>query len=125
MSSPEEGGKCRVSKRGCGVVYKLADGGLLHQRDETPEDKLDNEILQKVILPHIRGYARIEGSNFDAKDFIITTRGEGDQKVNNNREKLRRALDVPHREVRPLADLERANLLLQPERPVDNGMRIG
>ncbi|MGH7136309.1 MAG: SPFH domain-containing protein, partial [Pirellulales bacterium] len=31
-----------------------------------------NEILQKVILPHIRGYARIEGSNFDARDFILT-----------------------------------------------------
>ena len=29
-------------------------------------------MLQKVILPHIRGYARIEGSNFDARDFILT-----------------------------------------------------
>ena len=43
----------------------------MHQQDETTEEQLDNEILQKVILPHIRGYARIEGSNFDARDFIL------------------------------------------------------
>src|SRR5262249_49381634 len=46
----------------------------------------------KVILPHIRGYARIEGSNFDARDFIITTAGTGNEKAANTRERLQQAL---------------------------------
>ena len=54
------------------LLVRLTDEGMLHQRDSTEEEKKDNEVLQKVILPHIRGYARIEGSNFDARDFILT-----------------------------------------------------
>jgi hypothetical protein len=65
---------------------------VLNQRDATPEEQADNEILQKVILPHIRGYARIEGSNFDARDFILITAGEGDAKMTNAREALQKAL---------------------------------
>src|SRR5262249_25518621 len=45
-----------------------------------------------IILPLMRGYARLEGSNFDARDFIISTPGAGDQQVTNNREKLQRTL---------------------------------
>jgi regulator of protease activity HflC (stomatin/prohibitin superfamily) len=54
------------------ILVRLTDDGVLHQEDATPEQQQQNEILQKVILPHIRGYARIEGSNFDARDFILS-----------------------------------------------------
>lgn len=54
------------------MLVRLSDVGQLHQLDSTPEEQAENEILQKVILPHIRGYARIEGSNFFARDFITT-----------------------------------------------------
>lgn len=80
------------------LMVRLTDEGILHQRDETAEDQLQNEILQKVILPHIRGYARIEGSNFDARDFILAAAvavpdaGEKVEKVANARESLQRAL---------------------------------
>jgi hypothetical protein len=80
------------------LMVRLTDEGILHQRDETPQDQMDNEILQKVILPHIRGYARIEGSNFDARDFILAAPVEGPangppaEKVANAREALQRAL---------------------------------
>jgi hypothetical protein len=80
------------------LMVRLTDEGILHQRDETPQDQMENEILQKVILPHIRGYARIEGSNFDARDFILAAPVEGPangppaEKVANAREALQRAL---------------------------------
>jgi hypothetical protein len=74
------------------LMVRLADEGVLHQDDSSPEQQVGNEILQKIILPHIRGYARIEGSNFDARDFIITpTTGTDANKV-NSREALQRAL---------------------------------
>jgi hypothetical protein len=74
------------------LMVRLADEGVLHQEDSTPEQQASNEILQKVILPHIRGYARIEGSNFDARDFIITPTAGTDAKAVNSREALQRAL---------------------------------
>lgn len=75
------------------VVVRLTDEGILHQLDATAQQQEQNQILQKVILPHIRGYARIEGSNFDARDFIITTTaGAADAKVSNTRERLQKAL---------------------------------
>jgi hypothetical protein len=74
------------------VLVRLADEGLLHQEDRTPEEQQRNEILQKVILPYIRGFARIEGSNFNAKDFIVSTVAKADDKTINNREALQRAL---------------------------------
>ena len=52
------------------MLVRLTDEGTLHQEDSTPEEQARNEILQKVILPNIRGYARIEGSNFEASHFI-------------------------------------------------------
>lgn len=55
------------------LMVRLTDEGILHQKDSTPEEQQKNEILQKVILPHIRGYSRIAGSNFDARDFILST----------------------------------------------------
>jgi regulator of protease activity HflC (stomatin/prohibitin superfamily) len=74
------------------LQVRLTDQSILHQADSTPEEQQQNEILQKVILPHIRGYARIEGSNFDARDFILAEAGAGQEKVANTREKLQQAL---------------------------------
>jgi hypothetical protein len=74
------------------VLVRLTDEGILHQLDGTNQQQEQNEILQKVILPHIRGYARIEGSNFDARDFIITAVAVGNEKVSNTRERLQKAL---------------------------------
>jgi regulator of protease activity HflC (stomatin/prohibitin superfamily) len=74
------------------LQVRLTDQSTLHQADTTPEEQQQNEILQKVILPHIRGYARIEGSNFDARDFILSEEGQGNEKVVNTREKLQRVL---------------------------------
>ena len=61
-----------VPARAPEMLVRLSDTGLLHQRDSTVQEQAENEILQKVILPHIRGYARIEGSNFFARDFITS-----------------------------------------------------
>jgi regulator of protease activity HflC (stomatin/prohibitin superfamily) len=80
------------------LTVRLTDEGVLHQQDETEAQQLDNEILQKVILPHIRGYARIEGSNFDARDFILAAQptapatGTQPEKTTNAREALQKAL---------------------------------
>jgi regulator of protease activity HflC (stomatin/prohibitin superfamily) len=74
------------------LQVRLTDQATLHQADSTPEEQQQNEILQKVILPHIRGYARIEGSNFDARDFILADEGAGQERAANTREKLQQAL---------------------------------
>ncbi len=74
------------------LFVRLADEGKLHQEDGTREQQLKNDILQKVILPHILGYARITGSNLDAKDFIVTSSPTGDEATVNNREVLQRIL---------------------------------
>lgn len=86
------------------LMVRLADEGLLHQEDATPEQQQKNQILQKVILPHIRGYARIEGSNFDARDFILSDAStkaadggeapatEADGRPSNARERMQQAL---------------------------------
>jgi hypothetical protein len=75
------------------LLVRLADAGVLHQEDQTPEQIKVNDILQKIILPHMRGYARIEGSNLDAKDVIVTDSGRPeDPKVGNVRERLQRTL---------------------------------
>jgi regulator of protease activity HflC (stomatin/prohibitin superfamily) len=74
------------------MLVRLTDEGILHQRDDTPEEKAENEVLQKVILPCIRGYSRIEGSNFDARDFILSAAGKDGQPSVNAREALQQAL---------------------------------
>jgi hypothetical protein len=74
------------------MIVRLTDEGVLHQRDETPEDQAENEVLQKVILPHIRGYARIEGSNFNARDFILSKATADGSPTLNAREALQQAL---------------------------------
>jgi hypothetical protein len=51
------------------LFVTLTEQGRLVQGDD-PREITQNQILQKVVLPNIRGYARIEGSKFDARDFI-------------------------------------------------------
>jgi uncharacterized membrane protein YqiK len=74
------------------MLVRLTDGGVMHQADSMPEQQQENEVLQKVILPHIRGYARIEGSNFDARDFILVAATDPQTKQTNAREVLQKAL---------------------------------
>jgi hypothetical protein len=82
------------------LFVRLSDNSKLHQEDSTPEQQKQNEILQKIILPHMRGYARITGSNLDAKDFISTADVSGQRSI-NNRELLQRTL---LEKVRPQCD---------------------
>ncbi|HVU89512.1 MAG TPA: SPFH domain-containing protein, partial [Pirellulales bacterium] len=74
------------------LLVRLTDEGVIHQADSSDKEKEANEVLQKVLLPHIRGYARIEGSNFDARDFILVQSEAGDTKTTNAREALQRTL---------------------------------
>ena len=82
----------RAGQQAPEMLVRLTDEGILHQRDETPQEQLENEVLQKVILPCIRGYSRIEGSNFNAHDFILSTVVEDGPKTVNAREALQQAL---------------------------------
>ncbi len=52
------------------LYVTLTEEGGLHQTDNAGPELERNEILRKIVLPHIRGYTRIEGSKFDARDFI-------------------------------------------------------
>lgn len=73
------------------LLVRITDEGEISQADHSREDIARNEILQKVVLPHIRGFARLEGSNFNATDFILVP-GETDEAVINARERFREAL---------------------------------
>src|SRR5262249_40668029 len=68
------------------------DDGKLPQEGATPEEQKKNPILQKVVLPLIRGYVRIEGSKYDARDYVSQRRDEKDAKGVNPREKLQEEL---------------------------------
>jgi regulator of protease activity HflC (stomatin/prohibitin superfamily) len=74
------------------LFVTLSDKGQLHQESETEEQKKKNEILQKVVLPLIRGSVRIEGSKFDARDFISQKSDPLAAKAVNPRERLQREL---------------------------------
>jgi hypothetical protein len=69
----------------------LSSEGRLHQEDATPEQQQKNEILQKFILPLIRGHVRIEGSKHDARDYISQRKAEKAVAV-NPREQLQKEL---------------------------------
>jgi regulator of protease activity HflC (stomatin/prohibitin superfamily) len=81
------------------LLVTLTDEGRLYQKDDTPEDQEKNPILQKVVLPLVRGYVRIEGSKFDARDFIAKESGDGAPATVNARERLQKELktNVPPR----------------------------
>ena len=44
------------------LFVMLCDQGVLYQKDETPEDQKRNPILQKFVLPLIRGHVRIDAN---------------------------------------------------------------
>jgi hypothetical protein len=74
------------------LFVMLCDEGNLPQDDNTPEQQKKNPILQKFVLPLIRGYVRIEGSKYDARDYVSQQRGDKDEKTVNPREKLQNEL---------------------------------
>ncbi|MCO6457286.1 MAG: hypothetical protein J5I93_18465 [Pirellulaceae bacterium] len=76
------------------LFVMLCENGVLYQTDETPEDQKQNPILQKIVLPLIRGYVRIEGSKHDAREFISKPREElvQDGPATNPREQMQEEL---------------------------------
>jgi len=80
-----------IKERAAELLVRITDEGKIYQADQSREDIARNEILQKVVLPHIRGFARLEGSNFNATDFILVP-GETADVVVNARERFRQAL---------------------------------
>jgi regulator of protease activity HflC (stomatin/prohibitin superfamily) len=74
------------------LFVMLTHEGRLHQEDATEEQQEQNEILQKVVLPFIRGYVRMEGSNYDARDFISLKGGPQAANAVNPRERLQREM---------------------------------
>jgi regulator of protease activity HflC (stomatin/prohibitin superfamily) len=77
-----------MKEKAAEVLVRVTDEGVLSQADATPQDIAKNEVLQKIILPHVRGFTRLKGSNYNAADFIITK----SDKEKNNREKFRQDL---------------------------------
>jgi hypothetical protein len=74
------------------LLVTLSTNAKLHQADGTEKEQQENEILQKVILPLIRGYGRIEGSKYNARDFISQPTGPRQAKAVNPRERLQHEL---------------------------------
>jgi hypothetical protein len=74
------------------LFITLSNDGVLHQGDVTEKEKNENEILQKLILPLIKGYVRIEGSKYDARDFITQKADAAGVVAVNPLEKLQQAL---------------------------------
>ncbi|MFN4257828.1 MAG: SPFH domain-containing protein [Gemmataceae bacterium] len=74
----------------------LCENGVLYQHDETLDDQGKNPILQKIVLPLIRGYVRIEGSKHDAREYISKPKDEEEMpnngKTSNPRERLQEEL---------------------------------
>jgi regulator of protease activity HflC (stomatin/prohibitin superfamily) len=76
-----------VPERAPELLVTVSDEGELHQGLATAKEQEKNEILQKIILPLVRGYVRIEGSKFDASEFVSRPLAGG-SKVEIPREKL-------------------------------------
>jgi regulator of protease activity HflC (stomatin/prohibitin superfamily) len=73
------------------LFVMLCDHGQLSQADKTPEEQLKNPLLQKFVLPLIRGWVRIEGSKYEARDYVSQPKGE--KVAVNPREQLRKILE--------------------------------
>lgn len=80
-----------IKERAAEALVRITDEGMMFQGDQTADEIARNEILQKVVLPHIRGFARLEGSSFNATDFILVP-GSGADVATNARERFREAL---------------------------------
>ena len=76
------------------LFVMLCDDGKLPQEDSTPEQQKKNPILQKFVLPLIRGYVRVEGSKYDARDYVSHQKTVGDNRPAgfNPREQLQKEL---------------------------------
>lgn len=75
------------------LFVMLAEQGVLYQKDETADDQHKNPILQRIILPLIRGYMRIEGSKHDAREYISKPKEDAPGgKATNPRERLQEEL---------------------------------
>jgi regulator of protease activity HflC (stomatin/prohibitin superfamily) len=74
------------------LFVMLCDNGQLPQEHGTAELQKKNPILQKVVLPLIRGYVRIEGSKYDARDYVSQQRDDKAENAVNPREKLQEEL---------------------------------
>jgi hypothetical protein len=90
------------------LFVTLTNRGQLHQNDETAKDQEQNEILQKVVLPFIRGYVRIEGSKFEARDFF-TSSSDPTTKKENARELLAEKVSEKVKE-----DCQRIGIYIEP-----------
>ena len=77
-----------VPARAPEILVTLSDEGELHQGLSSARDQEHNEILQKIVLPLVRGYVRIEGSKFDARDFVSRPKSDGGARVEVPRERL-------------------------------------
>jgi regulator of protease activity HflC (stomatin/prohibitin superfamily) len=74
------------------LFVMLCDSGELPQKDSTLDEQKKNPILQKFVLPLIRGYVRIEGSKYDARDYVSQQRDEKVISTVNPRERLQEEL---------------------------------
>ena len=76
------------------LFVMLCDAGKLPQEDSTPEQQKTNPILQKFVLPLIRGHVRVEGSKYDARDYVSQQKTAGDNRPAgfNPREQLQKEL---------------------------------
>jgi hypothetical protein len=52
------------------LFVTLSDNAVLALEDRTPQEIAKNPVLQKAVLPLVRGYARIEGSKMAGRDFV-------------------------------------------------------
>lgn len=52
------------------LFVTLSDNAELPLGDRTPQEIDKNPVLQKAVLPLVRGYARIEGSKMAGRDFV-------------------------------------------------------
>ncbi len=76
------------------LLVTLTDKGALYQKSDTPAEQEQNQILQKVVLPLIRGSVRMEGSKFNARDFIAAQEKEpGAKETLNPLEELQNKLN--------------------------------
>ena len=75
------------------LFVTLSDDAELPLGDRTPQEIDKNPVLQKAVLPLIRGYARIEGSKMAGRDFVAqsATAAPGVQDA-NPREVLQKKL---------------------------------
>jgi hypothetical protein len=75
------------------LFVTLSNQSGLPQGYKTPAEQAENPILQKVVLPLIRGYVRIEGSKMEARNFVSREAADSaDPDAINPRERLQKLL---------------------------------